>query len=208
MSQEDTASDSRQEKVSVHVLESTAALRPRGLSMLKDDKPSNLRGCLHTWQLRRQGDMFILACSWCDTATKAKALPSIFQHVLDVVSKLNPVYCANEPAGKRWKVSDADLRAAVSLLNLPSQSRSERAWAWDVYATLHILLSLKNGAARGNLVVKSKALTKLIVVSMYPDRLRQMPLSSRKRYSFVIDVINKLPARLSAKAFFSATKPV
>jgi len=192
---------SQEEKVSVHVLESTTALRPRGLSMLKDDKPSSLRGCLHTWQLRRQGNMFILACSWCDIVMKAKALPSIFQHVLAAAERLEPVYCADKDGRKRWKVTEADVRRAVSLLNLPSLSRSQRSRIWDVYASLHTLLSLKSGGTRGNLAIKSKALSKLVQVAMYPTRLKTMPLSSRKRYFFVINTINKLPPRLFRDSF-------
>ena len=188
--------------------ESTATLQSSSV-LLKDDKPTTSRiprECLHRWQLKRQGDTFSLVCVWCQTTIKGK-VPAAFQHVLDVAALLDPVYHTNEQAGKKWKVSEADLRAAIGLLNLPSRSRSERSKIWDVYATLHILLSLKDGRARGNLVVKSKTLTKLIEVSMYPERLNRMPVSSRKRYKFVLDAIRMLPVRLSQDSFSSAARP-
>ncbi len=220
MSHEDVAGSSRQRRVRATVITSeqdhlidkgeTVALRSSSVSVLKNDKPTSsrvLRACLHTWKLGREGDTFSLACSWCHATIKGKGLPAAFQHVLDAATKLDPIYHANEPAGKRWRVSEADIRAAVSLLHLPNRSRSQRSRNWDVYATLHILLSLKAGRARGNLAVKSKTLTKLIEVSMYPDRLSGMPVSSRKRYKFIVDAITLLPARLSQDSFSSAARP-
>jgi hypothetical protein len=160
-------------------------LQSQDISVLKDSKPTTLLpGCLHSWELKRQGDVFFLVCFWCHARIKAwKRLPKVFSNVLDAAAKLEPSY---------RKVSEADLRTAVSSLNLPSRSRSERARIWDVYATLHILLSLKAGGPRGNLAVKSKAVTKLIQVFMYPASLKTMPISSRKRYGFVVDAIKKL----------------
>jgi hypothetical protein len=172
--------------------------------MLKYSEPTTrLRGCLHYWELKREGDLFSLVCLWCHTRIKAwKRLPKVFSNVLDAMAKLEPGYCADER--KRWKVSEADVRTAVSSLNLPSRSRSERCKIWDVYATLYILLSLKAGGPRGNFLVKSKALTNLIQVAMYPDRLERMLPSSRKRYEFVLDAIKMLPVRLSWDSFSSA----
>ncbi|MCJ7559530.1 hypothetical protein MUO79_02795 [Candidatus Bathyarchaeota archaeon] len=191
----------------MHVLEGESTAPFRSVSMLKDDKPTAILrgwGCLHSWQLGHQGSMFCLSCPWCHTTRKATDLPAAFSNVLDAALKLNPVYNANERA---WKVSEADVRRAVSLLNLPNRSRSERARIWDVYAALAILLSLKAGRARGNLVVKSKTLSKLIQVAMYPSTVRTMPVSSRKRYKFVLDAIRTLPARLSQESFSFAWKP-
>jgi hypothetical protein len=168
-------------------------------SILKGSEPTpSLHGCVHSWELKHQGDTFSLICPWCHATIKAwRHLPRVLSNVLDAAVKLEPVYCAGEDGRKRWYVREAHLRAAVSLLNLPSRSRCERSRIWDVYATLYTLFSLKSGGPRGNLIFKSRTLNKLIEAAMYPSRLKTMPVSSRKRHKFVLDAIMMLPARLS-----------
>jgi hypothetical protein len=188
-----------EEKADLDESITTLSAKSVSVSVLKDGEPTSNRifhGHIHFWELKRQEDAFSVVCRDCHTAIRGWKLPRTLLNVLDAAAKLDLV-CANGQAGKKWKLSETDLRAAVSLLNLPSRSRSERSKIWDVYATLHILLSLKAGRERGSLVVKSKVLTRLIEVSMYPDRLKGMPVSSRKRYKFVVDAIMMLPARLS-----------
>jgi hypothetical protein len=192
--------------------------------VLKDGKPSRiLHQCKHDWRLIPQGDTFSLECHLCHTTIKAwKHLPRLFENVLDAISKLEPTFSPR----KRWpKISVADLHNAVCLLNLPSRSRSERSRIWDVYNALCTLFSLKSGGSRGNLFVKSKILDNLIQVAMdvdfqkyliklcedtryYPARFKTMPLSSRKRYKFVLDAITLLPWQLSRDSFASSSRPL
>jgi hypothetical protein len=127
--------------------------------------------------------VFYLVCFWCHKTIKSwKNLGRAFSDLLEAASKL-------ESESSSLKISDRDLHAAVAQLNFPKRTRAQRARAWDIYATLRILFSLKSGGSRGNLIVKSKTLERLIRVAMYPSMLRAMPSSSQKRYEFVLYAI-------------------
>ena len=141
--------------------------------------------CTHNWKLLRRDGRFVQICSKCAAIIHVrKCIPTNLSRVLDVAIRL-----------RTGEVLEDDVRAAVDGLNLGS-GRRDRRKSCDLYACLNSILRLKIGLTTEDLHIYSKVLRRLLEVYKDPSQLKKMSRASRRRYSFVVSTLKRLPVRL------------
>lgn len=113
-----------------------------------------------------------------------KCIPTNLSRVLDAAIRL-----------RTGEVSEEDVRATVDCLNLGS-GRRDRRKSCDLYTCLNSILRLKIGLKTEELHIHSKVLRRLLEIYKDPSQLKKMSRASRRRYSFVVGTLNRLPVRL------------